>query len=332
MTNLVRGLSIVIVALGIQQPAYAACDATKILRENLYSYDSSVQTFLSYVDSLTRDNRSASSSNASIKYKGIDLSASEAQALSSYFKSQSDFRLAQSDRRSILSTELAPDSVTAYIECLKNETSNMTITAPDGSDAQEQFQITVKWHPTYPVSVVDGATSRKASLNIVNGTALENEKLITDKGSISFKIKRDSLCKPISITASIDNRESDFFTFPAVPQFKINLTKKTVDSFVIRRSGHYGNTEFATNICIVNDPSTALLPSSAKVNVTGAGMDWENRSKINILDGADQLGVCARVYSGGVPCDSEKCYHETTGHLSVLQASTERVMTCKAEN
>jgi hypothetical protein len=305
---------------------WAECDPTKILRDNVTSYQRDIETWLAYVDSLSKGGSSSSNPSLGVGYAGFDLSFSDAQAASNYYQSSTSYQLAQSDRISILSTQLSPDSVTAYVACLTNATSNMTISAPDGSSIQQGFPITVSWHPTYKVSVVHNSTDRDVRIDVSNGKLLsKNDAVIAEKGQVTFKVLRESLDLPITIVATIDEKVSDFFTFPPKPKFKLELTQREDDIGPIRRSGHYGDTPVSLPLCIKASPGGRLLVGSAVTTVTGAGAEWKERSNISLDKGANPLEICATVYSAGVGCDEEKCYHETTGHLRVLEMAVKKI-------
>ncbi len=305
--------------------AQADCDPTKILRDNVTSYQRSIETWISYVDSLSKGGTSAENPALGVGYEGFNLSLSDAQSASNYYQSNTNYELAQSDRVSILSTKLSPDSVTAYIACLTNDTSNITISAPDGSDNQQGFPIKVSWHPTYNVAIARGTTDRPVHIDITNGKLLsKNETLIAEKGQVEFKVLRDNLDTPITIVASIDDKVSDFFTFPSRPKFKLDMPQREA-SDKIQRSGHFGDTPVSVPLCINANAGGRLLVDSATVTVTGAGAEWKERSNISIDKGANPLLVCATVYSAGVGCDEDKCYHETSGHLRVLEMTVKRI-------
>ncbi len=306
--------------------AYADCDPTKILRDNVTTYQRSILTWLSYVDSLSKGGSSSSDPNLGIGYEGFNLSFNDAQAASNYYQSNTNYQLAESDRVSIISTKLSPESVTAYIACLSHQTSDMTISAPDGAVSQQGFPITVSWHPTYNVPVVQGTTDRQVHIDVTNGKTLsKNDVLVADKGQVSFKILREKLDEPITIVASIDEKVSDFFTFPARPQYKLSIVALEGTNGPMRRSGHYGNTPVSQPLCIKADPDGRLLVDSAVVNVTGAGAEWKERSGIVIDKGANPLQVCATVSTAGVGCNEDACYHETTGHLRVLEMKITKI-------
>ena len=149
--------------------------------------------------------------------------------------------------------------------------------------------------------------------------------MIAEKGQVTFKILRDSLDLPITIVATIDEKVSDFFTFPATPKFKLELTQREDKYGPIRRSGQFGDTPVSAPLCINASPGGRLLVGSAAVNVTGAGAEWKERSNITIDKGSNPLQICATVYSAGVGCDEDKCYHETTGHMRVLEMAVKKI-------
>ncbi len=103
------------------------------------------------------------------------------------------------------------------------------------------------------------------------------------------------------------------------------MTQREGDSGAIRRSGQFGDTPVSVPLCVNVNPGGRLLIDSATVNVTGAGAEWKERSNITIDKGANPLQICATVYSAGVGCDEDKCYHETTGHLRVLEMAVKKI-------
>lgn len=318
-----RRLLGVAIAAACFAPAAVAqsCDPAKILRDNVHSYQSSIQKWMSYVDSISTGRDSTDNGNLGVKYEGLELSQSEAQTVSAFYKSRTNYQLAESDRVSLLSTELSPDSVQAYIECLRNNKTDITLHAPDGAEFAEAFQLIVKWHPQYNVAVVDGKTDRTVNVNVTNGTlASPNDKTIIQQGQVSFNLVRPDLDKPLYISASIDGRESEFFTFPPRTKSTLVVSLKKSAYGPIKRSGHFGDSEVGVNMCLEPDNGGILIPSSARATVSGAGMEWQARSKNTLMDDNNQFQVCSRLWTAGVPCKEDTCYHEATGQLSVLQA------------
>ena len=64
----------------------AECDPTKILRDNVTSYQESIVTWLSYVNSLSKGETTSSNPSLGVSYQGFDLSFSDAQAASNYYQ------------------------------------------------------------------------------------------------------------------------------------------------------------------------------------------------------------------------------------------------------
>jgi hypothetical protein len=152
-----------------------------------------------------------------------------------------------------------------------------------------------------------------------------NDKVISPTGSVPFNITRQNLDKPIFISASIDGRESDFFSFPARPQSQVVLTLKPVDSLMIQRSGHYGTEAASLQFCLpAVSGDSEYLPGTASATVTGAGYQWKERFSINISQ-SSPLSICAVVSAGGVACGEAKCYFNTVGHLSAALASIVKI-------
>jgi hypothetical protein len=181
------------------------------------------------------------------------------------------------------------------------------------------------WTPTYDVQVRDGTTARTATVNITNGNKTSSDKIVSPTGSAVFNISRVSLDKPIFISASIDGRDSDFFSVPARPQYDLVLKAVKADYGPIRRSGQFGPEAASAPFCLPDpEASSQYLPETAKKYVTGAGLDWQNRSSIDFSVDTP-LSVCAIVSSAGVACTEDKCYHETTGHLNAILASTVKI-------
>ena len=235
------------------------------------------------------------------------------------------YALAKSETLSLTTSELDPQIAQKFVECVKNSKIDISIHAPSGSENQEGFQIRVTWTPTYDVKVIDGSTARPAEINMNSNGRLASsmKKTITPTGSVTFNIIRESLDKPISISAAIDGRESEFFTFPARPKYDLQLKSVVNSQGPIKRSGQFGNTAVTATppLCLPDlQGNSQYLPDTAKAYPTGAGEDWEKRSYVKIVD-KTPLRMCALVSSDGVACNEDKCYHETTGWLSAVQAS-----------
>jgi hypothetical protein len=302
--------------------AYSDADCSKVLIPKKSNFQSSVQKWISLLNAVNMGEQSQSSSAVGFGYAGFDLSYSDAQAAASFYQQRTKYQLAENDTLSIVSTELSPAIAKEFVECVKATKADITISAPSGSDNQDTFQIKVLWTPTYDVTVVDGKTSRLAIINVTNGKNISTgERIISPTKSVTFNVVRDSLDKPISISASVDGRDSDFFTFPPRPQSDLVLKSVKKDSGQIRRSGHFGNSPASALLCLdPPDGVSQFLPSTVKATVTGNGAEWEGRSHIAVTE-ATPLSVCAVVKSDGVGCNEDACYHDTTGHLSATEAT-----------
>lgn len=131
--------------------------------------------------------------------------------------------------------------------------------------------------------------------------------------------------EPLIITAAVDGRDSDFFILPARPKYDLVLSQAYRSYGPIRRSSHYGPEAASARFCLPSpDGSSQYLPETVTATATGNGLEWEGRSRIEIKQ-KTPLDVCAVVYSAGVPCKEESCYHDTTGHLSAVLASLVKI-------
>lgn len=310
----------------LSSPSYGDTDCSKVLIPKKSSFQSSVQKWISLLNAVNMGEQNQNSSAVGFGYAGFDLSYSDAQAAASFYQQRTRYQLAENDTLSIVSTELPPALAKDFVDCVKATKADITVSAPSGSENQEAFQIKVLWTPTYDVQVVDGKTSRQATINVTNGkNTSTGDKLVSPTKSVTFNVTRDSLDKPLSISASIDGKDSDFFTFPARPQNDLVLKSSIKDYGPIRRSGHFGNTAASAQFCLdAPDGVSQFLPSTVKTTVTGNGAEWKERSHIQVTE-ATPLRVCATVESAGVGCNEDACYHDTTGHLSAVLASITKI-------
>ncbi|MBZ9907733.1 hypothetical protein LB557_17135 [Mesorhizobium sp. BR115XR7A] len=306
--------------------ALADPDCRNLIIPRTSSFQSSMQKWISLLNAVNMGAQSQSSSDMGFGYAGFDLSYADARNASNFYQQRTRYSLAETDTLSIVSTELTPEIAHEFVNCVKATKEDITISAPSGADNQEAFQVKILWTPTYSVQVNDGTTDRVVAINVTNGKSMSTgEKRVAPTNSVTFNVQRESLDKPISISASIDGRDSDFFTFPARPQYDLVLRAIRSDTPPIRRSGHYGNTEASLPFCLPDpDGNSQFLPLSAQVTVTGNGAEWERRSHI-ALTTVNPLAVCAIVKSDGVGCNEDKCYHDTTGHLSATQVSITKI-------
>jgi hypothetical protein len=306
--------------------ANAETDCTKVLVPKVTQFESSTEKWLALVNLSQMTSDRQGQSTLGLGYAGFNLSGADAQALSSFYQQRTQYSLAESDTISIATTEVPFGSVQAFVECVKNSRQDITISAPSGAESQQAFQIKVSWTPTYNPVVKEGTTDRTANVNITNGTLVSpNDKVISPTGSVPFNITRQSLDKPIFISASIDGRESDFFSFPARPQSGIVLTWKPVDSPMIQRSAHAGTEAASLPFCLPPVSSDSeYLSSTVSATVTGAGYQWKERSSINVSQ-ASPLSICAMVNAGGVACGEAKCAFYTVGHLGAALASIVKI-------
>jgi opacity protein-like surface antigen len=316
----------VLSAFVVSSSAYADTDCSKVLIPKKASFQASMQKWISLLNAVNMGQQSQDNSAVGFGYAGFDLSYSDAQAASSFYQQRTKYQLAENDTLSIVSTELPPALAKEFVECVKATKVDITITAPSGSENQEAFQIKILWTPTYSVQVVDGKTSRAVTINVTNGKSVsKGEKIVEPTNSTTFNVVRDSLDKPVSISASVDGRDSDFFTFPARPQSDLVLKSVEADYGPIRRSGHYGNSPASGLLCLpAPDGSSQFLPSTVNATVTGNGSEWQGRSHIDITQ-KTPLKICAVVKSDGVGCNEDACYHDTTGHLSATLATITKI-------
>ena len=131
--------------------------------------------------------------------------------------------------------------------------------------------------------------------------------------------------EPITITATIDDKVSDFFTFPARPKFTLDITSRIVDTPELKRSGQFGESAASVNNCINANPGGRFLLDTAAPTKNGAGREWDQRTSVSIDQGANPLRICITAHSVGVGCSEDACYHKVIGHLSVLEMTVKKI-------
>jgi hypothetical protein len=306
--------------------AKADTDCTKVLVPKVTQFQASMEKWLALINLVKMTSDRQDQSKIGLSYGGVDLSSADAQAASSFYEQRTKYSLAETDTISLSTTEVPPNQVQGFVECVRGSKQDITISAPSGAENQEAFQIKVTWTPTYDVQVKENTTARTARLTITNGTPVSNDKIISPTNSVVFNVMRPSLDKPIFISASIDGRDSDFFSFPERPQFDLKLTP-VKNALSIERSGQLGTTAVSLPLCLP-DPQgdSQYLPETANKYVTGAGYLWDTVSSIDYSE-RTPLSVCAKVNTGGVGCVDPKpeCYHKTTGNLSATLASIVKI-------
>jgi hypothetical protein len=303
-----------------------AADCSDVLIPRTSSFHSSVYKWMSLLNAVRMGQQSQNSSALGFGYGGFDLTYSDAQTAASFYQQRTRYSLAQSETISLVTSELPPEMARSFVDCIKASKQDITITAPSGSDNQEAFQIKVVWTPTYSVQVIEGSTDRTVGINVTNGKNISaGPKRVSPTNSVTFNVVRENLDKPISISVSIDGRDSDFFTLPARPQYDLVLKSVRKDAGPLRRSGHFGNTAGSIPFCLdAPDGTSQFLPGTVKATVTGNGLEWEQRSHITVTE-TNPLATCAIVKSDGVGCNEDACYHDTTGHLSAIQTSVTKI-------
>jgi len=300
-------------------------DCTKALAPRVTQFRASMEKWLALVNLVKMTSDRRDQSKIDLGYSGFNLSADDAEAASSFYEQKTKYNLSEAATISLTSTEVPRDSVLGFVECVKNTRQEILVSAPSGADNQEAFQIIVSWRPNYNVSILpvlgtSGTTNRTASVNVTNGRLIVPEKEISPQGAVVFNVVRDSLDKPIFISASIDGRESDFFSFPARPQSELKLTPVKNEISIVR-SGQVGPSGASLPLCLP-DPqgSSQYLIHTVKSSVTGSGDGWQSKSHIEVAE-PNPLSICATVTSDAVGCVEDKCAHTTIGHLSATLIS-----------
>lgn len=299
--------------------AQVDCPAAEILQNNVTTYDSSIVTWLSFVDTVAQSLQKQKSSAMGFKYQGVSLNLDDAQALSSFYKSQTGFQVSRSERVSVLSSYLPRERLEAYVACLNARDSNVTISVPEGAEMQSAFQGVIKWHPNYPPQVRDGKVERPIRLAATNGrVVLGDGTLIEPQKDAIFSIERSDLDKPFYLTVIIDEKSSNILSFPARPKYTLAVDLHKAESGLLIKSGHYGPEagKLSPPTCVQTKKGGILLPSSATITKVGAGREYDQRTKVEIST-ATPSEVCIVVSSVGVGCIEEKCRHQVQGFLSV---------------
>lgn len=175
--------------LMLTNAAHADTDCTKVLVPKVTQFQASMEKWLALINLVKMTSDHQGQSNIGFSYGGVDLSAADAQAASSFYQQRTKYTLAETDTISLTTTEVPPALAQAFVECVKGAKQDITISAPSGAENQEAFQIKVVWTPTYNVEIKDRTTARTAAINITNGSKMSADKIISPTGSAVFNIR-----------------------------------------------------------------------------------------------------------------------------------------------
>ena len=205
---------------------------------------------------------------------------------------------------------------------IANRVSNIDIILPSGSESRKIIQGTIKWHPQgYNPEIINGKQERPIKLTIDNGSPIKGDgEIIAPSQSVDFQVKRNSLDKSFTLSVNIDNRSGDILTYPPVTKYGIGTRLRTIESTLLMRNDNKGLDAAALDpVCVVpKDEQGMLLPSTAKTQKTGGGVEWDARTKVTITE-SNPLRICIVVSSEGAGCRN-KCDHQVKGYLSVMEA------------
>jgi hypothetical protein len=297
------------------------CKPSEILKNDINTYDNSLQTWISYVNTVVDNIDKKDTSSIRFNYGDVNMNGDDAKALTSKFSNDTHYNFNQFDQVSILSSYLPDNRVTAFVECLKHQVSNIDIIVPIGSESKDIIQGTVKWHPRYPVPPIDGFVERKLTMTVTHGVAILGDGvLIAPQQSADFKVKRDDLNQPFALSVNIDAQSGDILSYPPIPKYKIVTALISVESPTLFRDDVRGLDPVTMSplTCIVPRSGGMLLPSTAKALKDGGGPEWEGRNKVTIVQN-DPSRICIAVSSLGVGC-RKKCDTRVKGYLSATEA------------
>ncbi|RVJ38504.1 hypothetical protein [Sinorhizobium medicae] len=299
---------------------YKACDPNEILRSDISNFNENITVWLSYIKNLQQSVEQGQASSAGISYAGVGLSYEDAKSFASYIVQNENYNLATSESVSILRTTLSPDSVAAYIACLKAN-DPLTIVAPDTAIGEIEFPLTVRWAPGFEVP---GSTLK---VTLINGT-IEGKKVFEKKvdppEEISLTILRNGKGdKRLFITAEVNGKVSDTFTYPAIPMFKVDMQRSFSPPrdklpYSICRSGHCGTDKVVKDLCIYASGGGTLLPSTQGFEVSQIVGD-PNRAKWYQKKGNSSGVSCAVVENSA---GASEHYNFIAGWATVMQAVT----------
>jgi hypothetical protein len=144
--KLLLALFSLITLIFISEKTWAdTCDPSKILRQNVASYQSNVMVFLSYVNNVEKSEVQASSSGAGISYAGIGVNWNDAKSIGQFLETHEDYKVSTQQSVSVMRSTLSDESVKAYIACLN--AGGLAIAIPDAAMSEEVFQLRVFWNP-----------------------------------------------------------------------------------------------------------------------------------------------------------------------------------------
>lgn len=317
--KMLAALLSLIIFISISASRADTCDPSKILRQNVSSYQSNVMVFLSYVNSVEKSDAQASASGAGISYAGIGVNWNDARSISQFLETHEDYKVSTQQSVSVMRSTLSDESVKAYIACLN--AGGLAIAIPDAAMSEEVFQLRIFWNPkgnipekkhTLAIRVTNGKIQDASGQETVSFSTN-----IDPNYSVPLTVSRD-LDKALFITAVVDN-DSDLVSIPARPQFLVKWKVVATKEDALERSDNAGLSVIDRDECISAEPDAILLPSTAKF--VGQTYGPDATAKPN-PDKSNAVSVCG-VFHAHSACRTHDCDAGIHGHFSVVQLYTE---------
>ncbi|ESX49423.1 hypothetical protein NLY43_25380 [Mesorhizobium sp. C416B] len=245
-------------------------------------------------------------------------SYSDAQNIASMYSSRTNTALSQDASVSLISSEIPTNARKAFRDCIGAAASDIEIVLKPVAYNKQSFQGTIEWHPTYTVEITEAEKNeREVSIVTTNGTVGYGKKVkLRPNQNTLFQIERLNLDLPFYMTAYIDKRSSEELELPARPKSTIAIELRTLTTDLFRNGPEAANWG---PFCVYPQKGGMLLPSTAVPTKSGAGYDFDRRTKVKISS-IRALEACIIVHSDGVPDSVEKYERQVQGTLSVAEA------------
>ena len=306
--------SLFFIACATKLAIAAECDPNAILRTDIEQYNNNDLVFLSNIQNKIAARNAQDDKSVGVTYKGIPMTAKDAQSMSDYVSERSDLKLSHEQATSILRATLSEASAKAYIECIRGQGAEIVI--PDSALTEPSFNIKVVWRPKNP------SDPKPIKMLVTNGKLvapdLSQMKVNEER---AFKVDRD-ITKTLFISATV-NGEVDTISLPAKPTFHVSvipkydppLDQKPVS--IVRGVGARTTDWSYHDLCIVDgDGGLFFSDNAAKVMFTDV-IDGQNRVKEMDDKNNDTRRVCARV---GASSGAQEVRVGFSARLQVFQA------------
>jgi hypothetical protein len=296
-----------VLAIAATDSPALADDKCDIVRFKDYvTFVQDTTTNLAYLDATSKLNSTEAQSNGGASFMGFSMSASLAGKATASLQTLLDIKLTETNKKSLLVSQLNQSGQIAYIACLKAH-DNLSATISDSAANNEQFFLTVRSHPQYSVS-----GRQRLEVKITGGKQLEKiQPTIAPQEMVIIPIERASLYKQILVSVKIGNDAlSPEIALPALPKYTYVTETRSARSDSVGSEG--GTILQQTRACVVADgPHEMIVPKSLRVTpvierIARAGVVRE-APELRIDD--DLHKACGGIFAGAGTTESTGIGH-----------------------